>query len=153
MRRISENVLDVLETREGQNIFSVKWQKRLILMNAELKQKVQGQWKFVRTTGTLWHEVHMEGLQQKKEGICKIYYLWVTLITPDIRQIWQEKPNGKLKMVLFHIKKWSIQIRSQHSPKLRYKPEMGGNKPLFWQNYIQILSFRHVTPRMYRQRC
>ena len=29
----------------------------------------------------------MDGLQQKKEGTCKIYYLWVTVITPDIRQI------------------------------------------------------------------
>ena len=46
-----------------------------------------------------------QGLQQKKEGICKIYYLWVTLITPDIYQILQEKPNGKLKMVLFRMKK------------------------------------------------
>ena len=27
------------------------------------------------------------GLQQKKDGICKIYYLCVTVITPDIRQI------------------------------------------------------------------
>ena len=34
-----------------------------------------------------------QGLQQKKEGICKI--------TPDICQILQEKPNGKLKMVLY----------------------------------------------------
>ena len=46
-----------------------------------------------------------QGLQQKKEGICKIYYLWVTVITPDICQILQEKPNGKLKMVLFRMKK------------------------------------------------
>ena len=46
------------------------------------------------------------------------------------------KTYGKLKMVLFHMKKYSIQIRSQHSPKLCYKPEMDGNKPLFWQNYI-----------------
>ena len=58
----------------------------------------------VRTT----NEIHVEGLQtekKKKKGICYIYYLWVTVITPDIRQIWQEKPNGKLKMVLFHMKK------------------------------------------------
>ena len=46
-----------------------------------------------------------QGLQQKEEGICKIYYLWVTVITPDICQILQEKPNGKLKMVLFRMKK------------------------------------------------
>ena len=44
-----------------------------------------------------------QGLQQKKEGICKIYYRWVTVITPDICQILQEKPNGKLKMVLFRM--------------------------------------------------
>ena len=35
----------------------------------------------------------------------KIYYLWVTVITPDICQILQENPNGKLKMVLFRMKK------------------------------------------------
>ena len=29
----------------------------------------------------------------------KIYYLWVTVIIPDICQILQEKPHGKLKMV------------------------------------------------------
>ena len=46
-----------------------------------------------------------QGLQQKKNGICKIYYLWVTVITSDICQILQEKPNGKLKMVLFRMKK------------------------------------------------
>ena len=58
-----------------------------------------------------------QGLQQKKKkGIYKIYYLWVTVITPDIWKILQEKPNGKLKMVLFHMKKKCIQIRSQHSP-------------------------------------
>ena len=51
------------------------------------------------------NEIHVEGLQQKKKGICYIYYLWVKVITPDIRQIWQEKPNGKLKTVLFHMKK------------------------------------------------
>ena len=28
-----------------------------------------------------------QGLQQKEEGICKICYLWVTVITPDICQI------------------------------------------------------------------
>ena len=42
-----------------------------------------------------------QGLQQekkKKKRICKIHYLWVT-VTPDICQILQEKPNGKLKMV------------------------------------------------------
>ena len=89
----------------------------------------------------------------RKKGTCKIYYLWVTVITPDIRQIWQEKSNGKLKMELFHMKKSSIQIRSQHSPKLCYKPEIGGNKPLFWQNYIKSLSFWHVTPLLYRQCC
>ena len=71
-----------------------------------------------------------QGLQQKKEGICKIYYLSVTVVTPDICQILQEKSNGKLKMVLFRMKKQSIQIRNQLSPKLCYKPEMGGNKPL-----------------------
>ena len=92
-----------------------------------------------------------QGLQQKNEGICKIYYLWVTVITPDIGQILQEKPNGKLKVVLFRMKKQSIQIQSQHSPKLCYKPEIGGNKPLAWQNYIKMLSFWHVTPPMYRQ--
>ena len=42
-----------------------------------------------------------QGLQQKKKGICKIYYLWVTVITSNICQILQENPNGKLKMVLF----------------------------------------------------
>ena len=31
------------------------------------------------------------GLATEKEIICKIYYLWITVITPDIRQIWQEK--------------------------------------------------------------
>ena len=46
-----------------------------------------------------------QGLQQEKEGICKIYYLWVTVITADICQILQENPNGKLKMVLFRMKK------------------------------------------------
>ena len=46
-----------------------------------------------------------QGLQQKKEGICKIYYLWVTVIAPDICQILQETLNGKLKMVLFRKKK------------------------------------------------
>ena len=47
-----------------------------------------------------------QGLQQKTEGICKICYPWVTVITPDICQILQEKPsNGKLKMVLFRMKK------------------------------------------------
>ena len=95
---------------------------------------------------------HVEGLQQKKEETCKIYYLLVTTITPDIRQIWQEKPDGKLKIASFCMKK-SFQIRSQHSPTLCYKSEMGGNKPLFWQNYIEILSFWHVTPHMYRQCC
>ena len=25
-----------------------------------------------------------QGLQQRKEGICKMYYLWVTVITPNI---------------------------------------------------------------------
>ena len=46
-----------------------------------------------------------QGLQQK-EGICKIYYLWVTVITQtDIYKILQEILNGKLKMVLFHMKK------------------------------------------------
>ena len=35
-----------------------------------------------------------QGLQQKKEGICKIYYLWVTVITPDICQILQENLMG-----------------------------------------------------------
>ena len=46
-----------------------------------------------------------QDLQQKKEGICKIYYLWVSVITPDICQIIQEKHNGKSKMVLFCMKK------------------------------------------------
>ena len=41
---------------------------------------------------------------RKKKGICKIYYLWVTVITLDICQILQEKPNGKLKMVLFRMR-------------------------------------------------
>ena len=44
---------------------------------------------------------NQQGLQQKKEGICKIYYLWDTVITPDICQIFQEKPNGKLKWYCF----------------------------------------------------
>ena len=42
---------------------------------------------------------------RKKKEFAKIYYLWVTVITPDICQILQEKPNGKLKMVLFRLKK------------------------------------------------
>ena len=42
-------------------------------------------------------------LATEKRGICKIYYLWVTVITPDICQILQEKPNRKLKMVLFRM--------------------------------------------------
>ena len=77
-------------------------QKRLILIKkAELKKK-----KKVRTKTFLQDMCkNHQGLQQKKEGICQIYYLWVTLITPDIYQILQEKPNGKLKMVLFRKKK------------------------------------------------
>ena len=65
--------LDVLETWEGQNIFSVKWQKWLILIKkSELKQKKKVRTikickTCVRTTRTLWHEMHVEGLQQKKK--------------------------------------------------------------------------------------
>ena len=90
-----------------------------------------------------------QGLKQEKEGICKIYYLWVTVITPDICQILQEKPNGKLTIVLICMKKWPIQIRSQHSPKLCHKPEIGWNKPLVLQNYIKIWSFWYVTSPLY----
>ena len=38
-----------------------------------------------------------QGLQQKKEGICKIYYLRVTVITPDICQILPKKKKKKKK--------------------------------------------------------
>ena len=41
---------------------------------------------------------------RKKKEFAK-YYLWTTVITPDICQILQEKPNGKFKMVLFRMKK------------------------------------------------
>ena len=45
-----------------------------------------------------------QGLQQKKKKEFAKYYLWVTVITPDICQILQENPNGKLKTVLFRMK-------------------------------------------------
>ena len=79
-----------------------KKKPRLIsIKKAELKMK-----KKVRKIEH-WQDVcnSHQGLQQKKEGICKIYYLWVTVITPKICQILQEKPNGKLKIVSFRIKK------------------------------------------------
>ena len=40
---------------------------------------------------------------RKKKEFARLYYLQV--ITPDICQILQEKPYGKLKMVLFRLKK------------------------------------------------
>ena len=54
----------------------------------------------VRPTGTT-----RGGLATGKKVICKIYYLWVTVISPDTHQIWQEKPNWNLKMLLFRMKK------------------------------------------------
>ena len=41
MRRISETVSDVLETWEGQNIFSVKWQKKKKTENKKQKTNKQ----------------------------------------------------------------------------------------------------------------
>ena len=71
--------------------------KRLILIKkAELKEK-----KKVRTT-KIWKTCvrTARAYNRKKKEFCKIYHiyhLWVTVITPDICQILQEKPNGKLK--------------------------------------------------------
>ena len=161
MRRISENVLDVLETWEGQNIFSVKWQKRLTLIKkAELKQKKKVRTMKICKTCVKTHRDSVTwntrgaGLQQEKEGICKIYFLWVTVVTPDIRQsmtrkIWWEIENG----ILSYEKKsihFEARIRQNYVTSQKWVEII---KPLFWQNYIKILSFWHVTPRMYRKCC
>ena len=42
---------------------------------------------------------------RKKKEFTKYIICEITVITPDICQILQEKPNGKLKMVLFRLKK------------------------------------------------
>ena len=38
---------------------------------------------------------------EKKKRICKIYHLWVTVITPDICQIWQKTLMGNGKWYCF----------------------------------------------------
>ena len=97
---LQETVSDVLETWECQNIISVKWQK-LTDPHKESRAKTEEKGK---DNENLQDKNH-QGLRQKKEGICKIYILWVLVLTPDIRQILQEKPSGKLKMALFRMKK------------------------------------------------
>ena len=87
MRRISETVSDVLETWEGQNIFSVKWQKKKKTPKKtdpqkESRAKKEEKGKDNENLQDICK--NHQGLQQKKEGICKIYYLWVTVITPDV---------------------------------------------------------------------
>ena len=79
-----------------------KTNKRLILIKkAELRKK-----KKVRTIKICKTCVRTtRACNRKKKGICKIYYLWVAVIASDICQILQEKPNGKLKIVLFRMKK------------------------------------------------
>ena len=73
-----------------------KKKKKNDIKKAELKEK-----KKVRTMKICKTCKNSQGLQKKEEGILQnisyIYHLWVTVITPDICQILQEKPNGKLK--------------------------------------------------------
>ena len=111
MRKISETVSDVLETWAGQNIFSLKWQKK----KKKKKKKKTYPHKESRAKKEEKGKENFQDMckncracNRKKRGgggIWQIYYLWVTVITPDMCKILQEKPNGKLKMVLFRMKK------------------------------------------------
>ena len=99
-----KSVSDVLETWEGQNIFSVKWQKRLFLIKkAEIKQKKRVRtMKICKTCKNHQDSVtYTWRAYNRKKGICYIYYLWVTVITPDICQIWQENLMGNWKWYWF----------------------------------------------------
>ena len=93
---LQETISDVLETWEGQNIISVKWQKLTDPHKAELRQKEK-----VRTMKICKTCKNHQGLRQKKEGICKIYILWVLVITPDIRQIYKKNLMGNWKWYCF----------------------------------------------------
>ena len=123
------NCLDVLKTWEGQNIFSVKWQKKQNKTKQNKKTKKQKQKKNKKKKKKKNRLILIKKAELKKkktvkdnenlQDMCKNHqglpcnrkkkefanYLWVTVITPNICQILQEKPYGKSKMVLFRLKK------------------------------------------------
>ena len=90
MRRISKNVLNVLETWEGQNIVSVKMTK---MTDSHKKNRVKSEEKgkdndnFQDLCKTHQDSVTRNTCGGLEKKVCEIYYLWVTVITPDIRQI------------------------------------------------------------------
>ena len=91
MRRISKNVLNVLETWEGQNIVSVKMTK-MTDFHKESRVKSEEKGKDNDNFQDLC-KTHQDSVTRNtcgglgKKKVCEIYYLWVTVITPDIHQI------------------------------------------------------------------
>ena len=147
MRRISETVLYVLETWEGQNIFSVNDKKRLILIKkAELNRE-----KKVRTMKICKTCVWTTRACNRKKKVFAKYICGLQYLLLIFARYYKKNLMGNWKWYCFVRRNNLFKFEASIRQKLCYKPEMNGNKPLIWQNYIKILSFWHVTPPMYRQ--